>query len=492
MSISILKEMKGLRPLDRSALPEADLEVSLIIPARNSSHTLEATVTEAHEYLRRRYGSSFEIILVPNPDPENPGDQSIDVAHALAERFQEVRVCPHFTPRGKGAAVRTGFLTSRGKWIFFTDADLPYDLDFFDQAALRLKSGFDLVTGNRRLPSSHFHIPVTLLPLAYGRHRLGLWFNRLVRWLLPITTTDTQAGIKALSRRMAVEAFSRQSCPGFLFDLEIFLTANGLGYFQTDLPVTLHLNSEKSTVRILRECLLVANWLSRIRFRNLKRAYGASFRKNRKILSRYQHAPWSTRLFLSARWRLTPYSLMASRLPEQGRILDLGCGHGLFALAVALRSPARQVVGIDHDSARVELGQKATQDLPNVDLKAGNMAKPPADTSFAGIAMIDVMHYFDPGTQEALLKWAFTCLNKGGTLLVREVDPDSGFASRWNRLYEKVATGVGFTQSEKKDLHFRSRPGWEELMKGAGFEVRSERCSSALFADILYVCERPH
>ena len=165
-------------------------------------------------------------------------------------------------------------MVSRGaKWIFLTDADLPYDLTFFDEAAIKLREGFDLVTGNRRLPSSHFCLPVNLLPLVYQRHRLGLAFNRLVRLLFPITTTDTQAGIKALSRRLAVKTFERQSCPGFLYDLEIFLTAHGQGYRQTHIPVTLYLNSEKSTVRILRECVLVANWLTRILWRNKMGAY---------------------------------------------------------------------------------------------------------------------------------------------------------------------------------------------------------------------------
>lgn len=105
--------------------------------------------------------------------------------------------------------------------------------------------------------------------------------------------------------------------------------------------------------------------------------------------------------------------------------------------------------------------------------------------------MIDVMHYFDPETQEDLLKRVYHLMDPGGTLLVREVDPEGGLTSFWNRFYEKVATGIGFTQADKKGLHFRSRQGWEKLMETCGFKVKSERCSSFLFADILYICERP-
>jgi glycosyltransferase involved in cell wall biosynthesis len=492
MITSVLPELKPLMPLKTLPQKEGDIDVSLIIPARNAASTLKQTVQEAHSYLSRCFPGSFEIILVPNPAPNDQKDQTLMVAKSLANQFNSIRICPHDLPPGKGAALRTGFQGSRGRFILFTDSDLPYELDFFEKAVAHLKSGYDLVTGNRRLPSSTFNIPVHLLPLAYGRHRLGLWYNRLVRTLLPIRTTDTQAGIKAFSRRLAFEAFQRQTCPGFLFDLEIFLTSLGQGYSWIEFPITLHLNSEKSTVRILRECILVGYWLSRITLQNKKGHYGKKGKSKYQILPRYQSAPLSTRFFLTARWKLTPYSRMAAHLPQEGRVLDLGCGHGLFALAAAMQSPSREVLGIDHDQARVRLGTLATQDLPNIRFEAGNMTHPPhPEIPYSAISIIDAMHYFDPITQETILKNAFQLLEAGGTLLIREVDPEGGAASVWNRYYEKIATGIGFTQAEKKGLHFRTRPGWENVMKSAGFKVSSEKCSHFLFADILYVCERP-
>ncbi|MGZ6334156.1 MAG: methyltransferase domain-containing protein, partial [Bdellovibrionota bacterium] len=376
-----------------------------------------------------------------------------------------------------------------GRLIFFTDADLPYDLSFFDGAAKKLAQGFDLVTGNRRLPTSHFDVPVSLLPLAYKRHRLGLAFNWMARRLFPLQTTDTQAGIKAMSRRLALRAFSLQACPGFFFDLELFLTARGYGMRATELPVTLFLNSEKSSVRVLKESVLAGVWLARISWRSFRKAYGPGPRPP-KILARYPRTRWSTRFFLSVRWKLTPYSQMAHELPERGPILDMGCGHGLFTLALALQSSERQVLGFDHDEDRVGLAREAARDLPNIDVRSGNMTEPPPG-NYSGIAMIDVMHYFEPETQKELARQAFERLDEGGRLIVREVDPSGGAASSFNRFYEKIATGIGFTRAEKKGLHFRTRMGWEELFRSQGFEVKSKPCSSFLFADILYVCERP-
>ena len=171
--------------------------------------------------------------------------------------------------------------------------------------------------------------------------------------------------------------------------------------------------------------------------------------------------------------------------------MDLGCGHGLLAFVIALSSSARRVLAIDHDKERISLGSAAIQGLPNIRIEIGSLVHPPqGEELYSGISLIDVMHYFDPKTQEEVLNSTFSLLKQGGVLLVREVDPDGGVISHWNRFYEKIATLIGFTESKGKTLHFRSRQEWEDLIQKTGFSARSEVCSSWLFADVLFICER--
>jgi dolichyl-phosphate beta-glucosyltransferase len=261
-----------LAPLPHLLADAPTLDVTLLIPAKNSAHALEATVQEARDFFEKNFAGSYEIILIPNPGNDKH-DLSTEIANRLSVTHPEVKVVLHEGAAGKGAALRTGIQRASGRMIFFTDADLPYDLEFFSRATAQLREGYHLVTGNRRMATSQFDIPVELLSVAYGRHRLGLAFNRVVRAFFPVSTTDTQAGIKAMSRELAREAFSRLECPGFFFDLEIFLTARAKKLKQIDLPVLLFLNTEKSTVRIIRESFLAAYWLSRIYIRQLKGVY---------------------------------------------------------------------------------------------------------------------------------------------------------------------------------------------------------------------------
>ena len=51
----------------------------------------------------------------------------------LGKADPRVRVISHGRNRGYGEALRTGFLASRLDHVFFTDADLQFDLDELEQ-----------------------------------------------------------------------------------------------------------------------------------------------------------------------------------------------------------------------------------------------------------------------------------------------------------------------------------------------------------------------
>jgi len=123
--------------------------------------------------------------------------------------------------------------------------------------------------------------------------------------------------------------------------------------------------------------------------------------------------------FLWLRSILTPYARMASALPARGRVLDLGSGHGLLAFALSRDSPRREIIGIDHDPERVRLAEAAALTLPvrsrprfevgDLREKLGSFAS----GSLAGIAMIDILHYFDPASQQFLVSEAERVLAPG-------------------------------------------------------------------------------
>jgi uncharacterized protein len=216
-----------------------------------------------------------------------------------------------------------------------------------------------------------------------------------------------------------------------------------------------------------------------------------------RIASLFSGAPFSTRSFIWLRWKLTPYREIAAAMPSRGRILDLGSGHGLLSLALSMGSNRREIIGIDHDQTRVRLAERAAarrDSLSKPRFEVGDLEGALgtfASGSLSGVAMIDILHYLAPEGQAALLHQAARVLEPDGVLAVREVDSDGGVAALWNRFYENVATRIGFTQSARSHLEFRSVAEWTRLLESAGFDVRSEQCGSRIFSDVLFIGRRP-
>lgn len=210
----------------------------------------------------------------------------------------------------------------------------------------------------------------------------------------------------------------------------------------------------------------------------------------------FADADLSTRSFLRLRSALTPYELIAASLPQRGRLIDLGSGHGILSFTLALGSAGREIVGIDHDAARVRIAEKAALRLSREirprfvvgDLKESIAAL--GSATVAGIAMIDILHYFDSASQLFLVREASRALVPGGILAVREIDAGAGTKAAANRLYERIATRVGFTRSARRELVFRTAEEWTAVLASTGFSSRSQPAGPPFLADVLLIGRR--
>ncbi len=190
-------------------------------------------------------------------------------------------------------------------------------------------------------------------------------------------------------------------------------------------------------------------------------------------------------------------------LPEQGRLLDLGCGQGvLMALINAAKKqflaghwppgwpapPARLVMhGIELRADRVRAAREALGDSATVELRDICDAEfPPCTTA----VVFDVLLYLNEATQREVLARIAAALQPGGLLLLREADADAGLSFQVTQWSERVA-GVARGRLWQR-LHYRSRGQWVSLLEALGFAVvRTEPMSQGTpFANILFVARR--
>ncbi|HEY1074533.1 MAG TPA: bifunctional glycosyltransferase family 2/GtrA family protein [Patescibacteria group bacterium] len=100
-----------------------NLSLSVFFPAYNEETNIESSVSRAREVLQQ-ITSLYEIIIINDGSSDATGA----IADRLAKKYPNVRVVHHPGNRGYGEAVKSGFAAARYDYVFFTDADLQFDL----------------------------------------------------------------------------------------------------------------------------------------------------------------------------------------------------------------------------------------------------------------------------------------------------------------------------------------------------------------------------
>ena len=218
--------------------------VSLIIPAFNEAHRLEASLAALHSFLASATWT-HEVILVI----EKSTDGTLDIARRVAAERPYLTVVGNDVQLGKGHAVRTGMLRARGEIAFFMDADLSTPLAEIGRFIARFSEGpeADVLVGNRQHARSEITTQQHFL-----RRKMGQTFNAILRMIAGVRLADTQCGFKAFRRAAREAIFPLQQLDGFAFDVEVLLLAGRLGFSIADMPVQ-WANAQGSKVRIIRD-----------------------------------------------------------------------------------------------------------------------------------------------------------------------------------------------------------------------------------------------
>lgn len=229
--------------------------ISVIIAAYNEEKRLPATVRKITRYLGHQ-GETFEIIVVD----DGSTDRTRDIANSLVATVPHLKVISYFPNRGKGYALRTGVLSSRGNRVLFTDADLSTPIEELASFIPALeKKQCDVVIGTRALELSRI-----IKRQPWWRQFMGRTFNRIVRLFVLDGFSDTQCGFKLFGGDVARRLFGEARIDRFAFDVEILALALKRNYRVMELPVT-WINSPASTVHPVRDSMRMLRDLARIR-----------------------------------------------------------------------------------------------------------------------------------------------------------------------------------------------------------------------------------
>jgi len=169
-------------------------------------------------------------------------------------------------------------------------------------------------------------------------------------------------------------------------------------------------------------------------------------------------------------------SVMDLLLPDAGRILDVGCGFGLFAAYFGQTHPRRQIVGIDPNTRRIATAERVARavGLKEHRFIAGDVRDANLQGPFDAVYMLDVMHHIPAEAQRGVLERLHDMLVPGGVLLMKDITTEPHYQLLFTEVLDRVMVGWN------EPLAYRHHRAWGELLSDIGFRTRMVRVPDVL------------
>ena len=143
-------------------------------------------------------------------------------------------------------------------------------------------------------------------------------------------------------------------------------------------------------------------------------------------------------------------------VPDGGKILDVGCGSGALAIAVAKRNPNAEIIGIDrwgkeYASYNRQLCERnaRAEKVNNTRFQQGNAVKLDfADETFDAVTSNYVYHNI-PGDRQAYLLETLRVLNNGGAFALHDIFSKSKYGDM--QAFVKKLKAMGYEEVELID-----------------------------------------
>ena len=216
--------------------------ITFLLPTKNHENSILKNFQKLDEFCKENI-EFYEILIISNGSSNNSVQLIIDL-----KKHKFVRHIILDLP-GKGRAVRHGLINSKYDNVVMYDSDFSYNINyvkkFFDVEGKPFSS---FIYISRKI-SKQLIKNTPLLRLAAGRV-----YNFLIKVILKIDSSDTQAGFKYIDKSNFTNCTDFKS-NDFDFDIELFLLAKKAGIKALPINIKDVIINEHSNVGIVNDSL---------------------------------------------------------------------------------------------------------------------------------------------------------------------------------------------------------------------------------------------
>ena len=175
-------------------------------------------------------------------------------------------------------------------------------------------------------------------------------------------------------------------------------------------------------------------------------------------------------------------------IPRQGRVLDVGCGFGLFSLYYALQEATRRITSIDIDDKRIGMAHAAALSLGLREQTCFEVQSAEAlsveSGSYDAAYMLDLIHHVSRAGHAGLIQSIYDALCPGGILILKDVETRPW----WKVLF---TWALDMIMSPQHPPHYVEPDSMRRLLEETGFDVKIHPVHDVLpYPHILYVCRK--
>lgn len=198
-------------------------ELSVFYPCYNEEKNIKSTVEKTIPVLKK-IAQKWELILINDGSKDNTGKVLLDIKKKYP---QQITIVTHNPNRGYGAALKSGFYTSKYQWIAFTDSDGQFDFSEISKFIKKQqKTKSDMVIG--------YYLSRKVSQMAIITSKI---WEVIVFILFGLKVTDIDCAFKLVNKKVIDIIPKLEAERGAFISSELLIKAKKSGFKITEVGV---------------------------------------------------------------------------------------------------------------------------------------------------------------------------------------------------------------------------------------------------------------